>query len=307
MLRLDTLQLTARPAGGAFQPVVWSVEGGDVNGTVSAEGVYRSPGTPGTYQVRCALRDNPSIYALATVAVANSVSLGIQASSAKDRFLPSAKVPFVLSVQGQGKDAVRWTASGGSIASDGTFTAPATPGVFTVTCTSLKDTTKSSTATVVVSDTTVVRLEITGRGYVYVRMATAQAPRTAANFISLAGSGFYNGVYFHRYGPDEGQPKFIQGGDPLTKTLPLTDPSIGTGGPGYTINFEANSLKHLTGAIAMARAADPNSAGSQFYICDEDIPAFDGNYVVFGNVIGGLPIVQQLRKGDKITTAQVLD
>ncbi|MBL8087651.1 MAG: peptidylprolyl isomerase [Chthonomonas sp.] len=150
-------------------------------------------------------------------------------------------------------------------------------------------------------------MDIQDKGSIWIRMATAEAPNTTANFQKLAREGFYNGSVFHRYGPDEGQPAFIQGGDPNTKTKPLTDPSIGTGTPGYTINFEANPLQHKVGAIAMARGSSLNSAGCQFYICHQDIPGFDGDYVIFGKVIGGLSVATSLRRGDKLLEAAELN
>lgn len=107
------------------------------------------------------------------------------------------------------------------------------------------------------------------------------APNTVANFISLANSGFYNGVIFHRVIPGF----MIQGGDPDGR---------GTGGPGYSIRGEfsangfENKLNHIRGVISMARAQHPDSAGSQFFIMVDDAPHLDGQYAAFGQVISSM-------------------
>lgn len=115
-----------------------------------------------------------------------------------------------------------------------------------------------------------------------------KAPNTVNNFIELANSGFYDGLTFHRI--VEG---FMnQGGDPEGN---------GTGGPGYSIKgefsgngFTANDLKHTTGVLSMARAQNPDSAGSQFFIMAADSPNLDGQYAAFGKVINGLDVVEAI-------------
>lgn len=103
------------------------------------------------------------------------------------------------------------------------------------------------------------------------------APNTVRNFISLANSGFYDGLIFHRVIPGF----MIQGGDPE---------GMGFGGPGYSIRGEfnangfANDLKHTTGVLSMARSGNPNSAGSQFFIMVADAPHLDGQYAAFGKI-----------------------
>ncbi len=113
------------------------------------------------------------------------------------------------------------------------------------------------------------------------------APNTVLNFVTLARKGFYNGLTFHRVVPGF----VIQGGDPK---------GDGTGGPGYCIPAEFNNRHHSFGTLAMARAQDPNSAGSQFYICLVDCPQLDGKYTVFGKVTKGMTTALQIEKGDKI-------
>ncbi len=113
------------------------------------------------------------------------------------------------------------------------------------------------------------------------------APVTVENFLDLVKKGFYDGLTFHRIIPGF----MIQGGDPSGN---------GTGGPGYKIKGEfrsngvKNDLKHERGVISMARAFDPNSAGSQFFIMHEDAPHLDGEYAAFGKVIEGLDTVDEI-------------
>ena len=110
-----------------------------------------------------------------------------------------------------------------------------------------------------------------------------KAPNTCENFIKLAQKGFYDGLIFHRV--IDGF--MIQGGCPLGN---------GTGGPGYTINAEFNDTKHVPGIVSMARSRDPNSAGSQFFICVADCPHLDNNYTAFGRVTKGYDVVEKISK-----------
>lgn len=114
------------------------------------------------------------------------------------------------------------------------------------------------------------------------------APNHVANFIKLAKTGFYDGTTFHRVIPGF----MIQGGDPNSKDDDRAND--GTGGPGYTLNAEFNQKPHLRGTLSMARAMDPNSAGSQFFICAADAPHLNGNYTVFGQVIRGIETVDKI-------------
>ena len=113
------------------------------------------------------------------------------------------------------------------------------------------------------------------------------APNTVNNFISLVKKGFYDGLVFHRVI----RGFMIQGGDPQ---------GTGKGGPGYSIKGEftyngfSNDLKHTPGVLSMARAMDPNSAGSQFFIMHETSPHLDGQYAAFGKVTDGLDVVNKI-------------
>ena len=133
----------------------------------------------------------------------------------------------------------------------------------------------------------IVTIQMKDLGTITVELYPDVAPNTVANFVTLAQSGFYDGLTFHRVIPGF----MIQGGDPLGN---------GTGGPGYSIKGEfsqngvKNDLKHTRGVISMARSMDPNSAGSQFFIMHADAPHLDGGYAAFGKVTDGLDVVDAI-------------
>ncbi len=125
-------------------------------------------------------------------------------------------------------------------------------------------------------------------GNIELRFFPDVAPNHVKNFIDLAKKGFYDGTTFHRVIPGF----MIQGGDPNSKN---PDRSLhGMGGPGYTIKAEFNKKSHKKGILSMARAADPNSAGSQFFICVADTPFLDGQYTVFGEVVSGIDVADKI-------------
>ena len=115
------------------------------------------------------------------------------------------------------------------------------------------------------------------------------APKHVESFLKLTKSGFYNGTIFHRIIPGF----MIQGGDPLTKD-PANRNRFGTGGPGYTLPAEFNKVVHEKGILSAARTADPNSAGSQFFIMVAKAPHLDGQYTVFGEVIKGIEVADTI-------------
>jgi len=127
----------------------------------------------------------------------------------------------------------------------------------------------------------------TAKGNIVFEMYPDVAPKTVARITELIQKGFYNGLTFHRVVPGFE----IQGGDPKGN---------GTGGSGVNLPAEFNKMKHVTGTVAMARASDPNSADSQFYICLDSQPSLDGNYTVFGQVTDkpSLEVIQKIRVGD---------
>ena len=122
----------------------------------------------------------------------------------------------------------------------------------------------------------------TSKGSLTVEFWPDVAPKTVENFKKLARDGFYDGTAFHRIIKGF----MAQGGDPLTKD-PAQEGRWGTGGPGYQIDAEFNPRKHERGVLSMARTADPNSAGSQFFLMLGAAPHLDGQYTGFGRVIEG--------------------
>ena len=143
-----------------------------------------------------------------------------------------------------------------------------------------------------VKQTAVIALEKGGE--IRIEFFPEDAPKTIENFVTLAKKGFYDGLTFHRVVPNF----VVQGGDPKGN---------GTGGPGYTIKAEFNKQKHVRGAVAMARAQHPDSAGSQFYITYGPTPHLDGNYTVFGQVISGMEHVDKIQVGDKMKSVKILE
>lgn len=140
-----------------------------------------------------------------------------------------------------------------------------------------------SKATVVV-DTT--------KGTIKFKFYSEDAPNTSRRIAELINSGFYNGLTFHRVVPGF----VIQGGDPVGN---------GTGGSGTNLKAEFNSRKHVEGTVAMARAQDPDSADSQFYISLGTHPHLDKSYTVFGMVIEGMDVVRRIQIGDRMTSVVI--
>ncbi len=138
-----------------------------------------------------------------------------------------------------------------------------------------------------VKENPVVTITMDNDEKIVIELDPAAAPNTVANFISLVEDGFYDGLTFHRVIPGF----MIQGGDPAGN---------GSSGPDYTIKGEftsngfENNLKHERGVISMARAQDPDSAGSQFFIMVEEASHLDGNYAAFGKVIEGMETVDAI-------------
>lgn len=153
----------------------------------------------------------------------------------------------------------------------------------------------------------------TSKGTVKVRLAGEDAPIHVGNFVELAQKGFYDGLKFHRYVPGF----VIQGGDPNTRNASGEEVAradgnpfggFGMGGPGYRIREEFSTNpnnRHLDGTLAMARSQDPNSAGSQFYLCLGDQPFLDSGYTVFGQTVEGIEVVRSLRAGDEIVSITI--
>lgn len=139
-----------------------------------------------------------------------------------------------------------------------------------------------------IQTTPIVTMKIKDYGTVTLELYPEMAPNTVNNFITLANSGFYDGLIFHRVVPNF----VIQGGDP---------DGMGSGGPGYSIagefssnGYTANTLLHTKGVLSMARAMAADTAGSQFFIMTADNPSLDGQYAAFGKVTEGLDIIEKI-------------
>ncbi len=139
------------------------------------------------------------------------------------------------------------------------------------------------------SNTNDVAVITTSEGVMVLEFYPEVAPHHVANFEKLARAGFYDGTAFHRVIPGF----MIQGGDPNTKNEAAKD-TWGMGGPGYTVDAEFNAKHHARGILSMARSSDPNSAGSQFFICQADCGQLDGQYTVFGNLIKGFDVLDKI-------------
>jgi len=125
-------------------------------------------------------------------------------------------------------------------------------------------------------------------GNIEIRFFPEVAPNHVSNFIELSKKGFYDGTTFHRVIPGF----MIQGGDPNSKNPDRS--SHGMGGPGYMIKAEFNNKPHKRGTLSMARSSNPDSAGSQFFICVADSSFLDKQYTVFGEVVSGMEVVDKI-------------
>lgn len=140
----------------------------------------------------------------------------------------------------------------------------------------------------------------TTKGTIKFKLYPKDAPNTVKRFAELAHSKFYNGLTFHRVVPGF----VVQTGDPKSRNK--NDTTVGTGGSGQKLKAEFNGRRHVRGTVAMARAADPDSADSQFYISLGTFPHLDNNYTVFGTVtdfgekVGDKDVLDRIRQGDEI-------
>ncbi len=145
----------------------------------------------------------------------------------------------------------------------------------------------------------------TSKGTVKFKFYSKDAPKTVSRFVELVQSKFYDGLSFHRVVPGF----VVQTGDPKSKNK--SDPTLGTGGSGVKQKAEFNSRKHVRGTIAMARAADPDSADSQFYIAMGTYPHLDEKYTVFGQVVdfgekvGDKDVVDRVTVGDDLLSIHI--
>jgi len=141
------------------------------------------------------------------------------------------------------------------------------------------------------SNTVYIDLEA---GRVTIELYPDVAPATVESFKKLISQGFYDGLIFHRVIPGF----MAQGGDPE---------GTGMGGPGFKVKAEFNDKKHVRGTLAMARSSDPDSAGSQFYICYGPQPHLDNQYTIFGQVTDGMDLIDAVKQGDTMTKLTIAE
>jgi len=133
----------------------------------------------------------------------------------------------------------------------------------------------------------------TNKGVIEFELLADVAPKTVSNFVYLTENNFYDGLTFHRVVPGF----VIQGGDPN---------GTGTGGPGYKFEDEKVIGEYKAGSVAMANSG-PNTNGSQFFICLEDLPTLPKSYSLFGQVTSGMDVVSKIAVGDKMTEVKIID
>lgn len=140
----------------------------------------------------------------------------------------------------------------------------------------------------------------TEKGTMTIELFADATPNTVENFVSLANDGFYDGLHFHRVIEDF----MIQGGCPHSKEK--GSKKAGSGGPGYTIDCETDAPKqtHKRGSLSMAHRG-PNTGGSQFFLCHSAQPHLDGKHTVFGKVVEGDDVIDQIEKWDRLESVTV--
>ena len=151
---------------------------------------------------------------------------------------------------------------------------------------------------------TVLKLEIEGRGNIYVLLHEKEAPKTVKHILVLVKGGFYNGQRFHKVALNP-KPFLVQIGDPTSKTGDISN--AGGNGSGARIPYEETGFKNGIGAVGLVRNLDDmNSGDSQFYMLLDKSSFLDGNYSVFGQVVVGLDILRKIQKGDRVLAVTIL-
>ncbi len=140
---------------------------------------------------------------------------------------------------------------------------------------------------------------VTPKGEIVFTLDAVQSPIAVSNFITLTNQGYYDGIKWHRV-----ESWVIQGGDPQTKDVSVPSSQWGTGGPEYTIKDESVTGDYVTGVVAMAKTAAPNSAGSQIFILKTDTP-LPKSYQIIGQVTSGIDVVQSIAVGDLMTKVTI--
>ncbi len=153
---------------------------------------------------------------------------------------------------------------------------------------------------------TVIKIAVEGRGNVFIKLHTKEAPKATSQIISLVNEKFYDGQKVFR-AEKTPKPFMVQMGDPQTKTKDVDDPTIGSGGSGRKVAFEDSGFSNDEGAVGLAAIpGDRNSGDSQFYILLTRARFLDGNYTVFGQVVNGMEVVKKIERGDRITNVTIV-
>lgn len=150
---------------------------------------------------------------------------------------------------------------------------------------------------------TVLKVEVEGRGDIYIKLHTKEAPKTTAHIAKLVRDGFYDGQRFHRVETSP-KPYLVQIGDPASKSGDLS----GNGGSGGRVDYEESGYSNEAGAVGLSRPRnDPGGGDSQFYILYERASFLDGSYTVFGRVVAGMDVVRKVQRGDRVIRVTVLN
>lgn len=156
------------------------------------------------------------------------------------------------------------------------------------------------------SGQTALLLDIEGRGQVAIELYTKEAPKTTAQIVKLAQSGFYNGQKFFKV-VKQPRPFLIQTGDPASKSKAMDDADLGKGGSGTKVPFEDSGHPNVEGAVGLSTLPNNRDSGdSQFYILLGPARFLDGSYTVFGKVVSGMDVVRAVELGDKVTSASIV-
>ena len=149
---------------------------------------------------------------------------------------------------------------------------------------------------------TVMKLEVEGRGDVYIKFHMKESPKTAAHILGLVKSGFYDGLRFHKV-DNSPKPYLVQIGDPASKSGDLS----GNGGSGAHIAYEDSGFSNVAGAVGLAHPLKNREDGdSQFYMLLDRSSFLDGNYTVFGQVVAGMDVLKKIEKGDRVVKVTVI-
>lgn len=153
---------------------------------------------------------------------------------------------------------------------------------------------------------TVMKLTVQSRGEIYILLHTKQAPKATSRVIGLVNRRFYNDQKFFRV-VKKPRPFLIQFGDPGSKTKPMSDKSLGSGGSGTKVAYEDSGFQNVVGAVGLATSEnDKNSGDSQFYILLSDSRFLNGTATVFGKVVHGMDVVRKVKLGDKVTSVSII-